>query len=210
VGFFCWLGRHRAKPEPGWNGGYYISECRRCGVTLVRPAFGPWVAMRGFRVVRRAKPALMRDRFPLPVAGPRPNREARIDPGTARSPTAVAVNSISGLSEKPAPDARSTPELGAAHGVPTETAREEASSGPGMISPSSSPTVDLSRVSRIASSAPIPDFMDDGEESAWDCLMHSAGEQPNLGHGTAGRSDTAKRDAGDVLGQGVAGARIPD
>jgi hypothetical protein len=210
VGFFCWLGRHRAKPEPGWNGGYYISECRRCGVTLVRPAFGRWVAMRGFRVVRRAKPAIVPDRFPLPVDAARPNRAARIEPGMAPAPTAVAVNSISGLPVTPAPDARSTPEPGAVDGVSTETAREDASTGPGMISPSSSPTVDLSRDSRIASSAPIPDFMDDGEESAWDCLTHSAGEQPNCGHGTAGRSDTTKRDAGDVLGKGAASAGSPD
>jgi hypothetical protein len=52
--------------------------------------------------------------------------------------------------------------------------------------------------------------MDDGEESAWDCLTHSAGEQPNCGHGTAGRSDTTKRDAGEVLGKGAAGAGSPD
>jgi hypothetical protein len=166
--------------------------------------------MRGFRVVRRAKPAIVPDRFPLPVDAARPNREARIEPGTAPAPTAVAVNSISGLSETLVPDARSPTEPGAVDGVPTETAREEASTVPGMISPSSSPATDLSRDHGSASSAPIPDFMDDGEESAWDCLMHSAGEQPNLGHGTAGRSDTPKRDAGDVLGQGVAGAGNPD
>ncbi|WP_324749451.1 hypothetical protein SH591_12820 [Sphingomonas sp. LY54] len=120
------------------------------------------------------------------------------------------MNGISGLSEQAAPDARSPPEPRAVDRVSTETAREEVSSGSGITSPASSPTADLSQDYRNASSAPVPDFMDDGDESAWDCLMHSAGEQPNLGHGTAGCSNTATRDAGDVLDKGIAGARSPD
>jgi hypothetical protein len=210
VGFFCWLGRHRAKPEPGWNGGYYISECRGCGVTLVRPAFGRWIAMRGFRIVRRAKPATVPDRSSLPVQGATPKPEARIEPSTARPPSAAAADGISSLSEQAAPDALSPQQPRAVDGLSTETAREEVSSGPGMTSPPSSPIGEPSQNDRGTSTAPIPDFMDDGDESAWDCLMHSAGEQPNPGHGTAGSNDTAKRDAGDVPGKGIAGARSPD
>lgn len=78
-----------------------------------------------------------------------------------------------------------------------------------MISPPPSPTAGLPDETG-GSAAPIPDFMDDGDESAWDCLVHSAGEQPNFGHGTAGSSDTAKRDAGNVLGKEAAGAGSPD
>ncbi len=60
------------------------------------------------------------------------------------------------------------------------------------------------------SSGSVPDFMDDGDESAWDCLVHSAAEQPNPGLGTAESGGAAKRDAGEILGKGAAGAGSPD
>jgi hypothetical protein len=49
----CGLGWHAPESLACWNDGYYFARCRRCGLDLVRTAYGRWHGPRGFRVVWR-------------------------------------------------------------------------------------------------------------------------------------------------------------
>jgi hypothetical protein len=80
---FCRLGRHRAKPMPKWNGGYYFSQCRRCGVDLIRACFGRWEEPDGFRVVW--KPATRLDQLIAADTGHGQAREEQ--PPAAQAPS---------------------------------------------------------------------------------------------------------------------------
>ena len=48
----CAIGGHGARGGEVYNSGYYFSECRRCGTTLIRAAKGDWSPVpMGHRVV---------------------------------------------------------------------------------------------------------------------------------------------------------------
>ena len=86
MSLICALGGHEAG-ETAYESGYYVSDCRRCGTTMVR-AGASWRDLPGGRslvheAARQARARASADRAPLPLAGPG-DREPAAPPSRTR------------------------------------------------------------------------------------------------------------------------------
>ena len=99
----CALGRHKTDLLVRWNDGYYFTQCRRCGLDLVRTAFSGWTAPKRYRVVWQSEPpAASHEERPVPA-------DAGVQFAADAAPEATASGQERGQVEFPIRDAADGP-----------------------------------------------------------------------------------------------------